>query len=457
MKESVMGKPHVLVIPFPTQGHVMPLMELSHSLIDCGFVVTFVNTDFNHRRIVESIRQNDCQDRRIRLVSIPDGMAPGDDRNDLAKLCDTMLSVMPCLLEELILKINHDSNDDDKITFVIADQSIGWALEVAEKMGIRRAAFWPAAGCLLALLFHIPKLIESGIISANGIPIENQMIKLSPEMPAMNTAHFVWLCIGDPATQLSIYNTILRNNKAVKHADYLLCNSFYELEPSVLTLVPNLKPLGPLLGSSRFAHLWPQDSTCLSWLDQQPPRSVIYIAFGSLTILDKRQFDELALGLELSGHRFLWVIRPDLTNGLATGYPDGFEARVADRGMMICWAPQKEVLAHPSVTCFLTHCGWNSTMEGLSMGVPFLCWPYFADQFLNKSYICDIWKVGLGFNPDENGIISKEEINKKVKQIVGDEEIRVRALKLKETAMNSVSEGGSSLKNFEDFVEAMKC
>ncbi|KAF8378799.1 hypothetical protein HHK36_030148 [Tetracentron sinense] len=428
----------------------MPLMELSHSLIDRGFVVTFVNTDFNHKRVVEAIPQNGSPEGRIRLVSIPDGLAPGDDRNDIGKLCDVMLSVMPGLLEELILKINYESNDDDKISFVIADQGIGWALEVAKRTGIPRAAFCPAAGGFLALQFHIPKLIESGIINTNDH-------QLSPDMPAMNTAHFPWLHFRDPAAQLSIYNTILRNNKAVKHADYLLCNSFYELEPSVFTLVPNLKPVGPLLASSRFAHLWPEDSTCLSWLDQQPSQSVIYIAFGSLTILDKNQFDELALGLQLSGERFLWVIRPDLINGLATAYPDGFEARVADRGRMICWAPQKEVLAHPSVACFLTHCGWNSTMEGLSMGVPFLCWPYFADQLLNKSYICDIWKVGLGFDPDENGIISKEEINKKVKQLVGDEGIRARALKLKETAMNSVSEGGSSLKNFEDFVEAMKC
>ncbi|KAK1352353.1 hypothetical protein POM88_053292 [Heracleum sosnowskyi] len=74
---------------------------------------------------------------------------------------------------------------------------------------------------------------------------------------------------------------------------------------------------------------------------------------------------------------------------------------------MVSWTPQVKVLRHPSIACFLSHCGWNSTSEGVSNGVPFLCWPYFADQFLNQTYICDVWKVGLRCDKDETGIVSK--------------------------------------------------
>ncbi|KAK9107262.1 hypothetical protein Syun_023273 [Stephania yunnanensis] len=98
--------------------------------------------------------------------------------------------------------------------------------------------------------------------------------------------------------------------------------------------------------------------------------------------------------------------------------------RVASRGQIVGWAPQRDVLAHPSVSCFLSHYGWNSTIEGLSMGIPFLCWPYFADQFLNESYICVVSKVGLKLKATENGLISRYEIKTKVAMLLGDEQIK---------------------------------
>ena len=95
-------------------------------------------------------------------------------------------------------------------------------------------------------------------------------------------------------------------------------------------------------------------------------------------------------------------------------------------------------------------------MDGIGMGVPFLCWPYVVDQFHNQSYICDKWKVGLGLNPDENGFISRHEIKKKIEMLVSDDVIKANAEKLKEMTRKSVSEGGSSYKNFQTFVEVMK-
>lgn len=242
---------------------------------------------------------------------------------------------------------------------------------------------------------------------------------------------------------------------------WLLSNSVYELDSSACEFIPNILSIGPLLASHHLGHyagnFWPEDSTCIGWLDKQPAGSVIYVAFGSLAIFNQRQFNELALGLELVGRPFLWVVRSDFTDGSVAEYPDGFIERVADHGKIVSWAPQEEVLAHPSVACFFSHCGWNSTMDSISMGVPFLCWPYFADQFHNQSYICDKWKVGLGLNADENGFISRHEIKKKkIEMLVSDDGIKANAEKLKEMARKSVSEGGSSYKNFKTFIEAMK-
>ncbi|XWS60464.1 hypothetical protein CRYUN_Cryun07bG0038600 [Craigia yunnanensis] len=178
---------------------------------------------------------------------------------------------------------------------------------------------------------------------------------------------------------------------------------------------------GPLLAnnhSGSFAgSFWPEDSTCLSWLDKQTASSVIYVAFGSIAILNTQQLDELALGLKLSGHPYIWVVRSNFTKSSSTKFPEGFAKRVADRGKIVEWTPQEKVLAHPSVAYFLSHCGWNSTMEGLSMGVPFLCWPYFADQFHNRNYICEVWNIGLPLIRDENGIITRHEISAKIKTL----------------------------------------
>ncbi|KAI3976743.1 hypothetical protein MKX01_008601 [Papaver californicum] len=205
--------------------------------------------------------------------------------------------------------------------------------------------------------------------------------------------------------------------------------------------IPQLIETGILDSDGNFLA---EDSTCLSWLDQQPTRSVIYLAFGSTTILNKNQFHELALGLELAGQPFLWVVRPSLINEQIDAYPDGFQARVANRSRIVGWAPQQKVLAHPSIACFVTHCGWNSTTEGVAMGVPFLCWAYFCDQFLNQSYICDVWKVGLQLNKNDG------------QALLVDEMIRARALEFKEISKRSVSEGGSSMINLNDFIESVK-
>ena len=120
------------------------------------------------------------------------------------------------------------------------------------------------------------------------------------------------------------------------------------------------------------------------------------------------------------------------------------------------WAPQKKILNHPALACFISHCGWNSTVEGVCGGIPFLCWPFAKDQLVNKSYVCDVWKIGLGLDKDENGIISKGEIRKKVDQLLLDEDIKERSLKMKELTMNNIGKFGQSSKNLEKFINWAK-
>ncbi|KAL6622972.1 hypothetical protein ACP70R_032851 [Stipagrostis hirtigluma subsp. patula] len=167
------------------------------------------------------------------------------------------------------------------------------------------------------------------------------------------------------------------------------------------------------------------------------------------------QVEELALGLEASGRPFLWVVRP----GLAGKIPASFKDLVArhGRGKVVEWAPQERVLAHPAVGCFLTHCGWNSTLESVRNGLPLLCWPYFTDQFANQTYICDVWRVGLRVKSAESeGMVTKERIMERLDSVLGDRGIKERVERLKELAEKSMSQGGRSFKNLNIFIQSIR-
>ncbi|PPR91622.1 hypothetical protein GOBAR_AA29060 [Gossypium barbadense] len=407
-----MGKPYVLVIPYPTQGHVIPLVELSQNLAKQGIKISFVNTVFNHKRVLDAFGEKVDENGLLHLLSVPDGLEDGKDRNQLGKLTERLCQVMPTQLKELIHKVN--GSDDDKISCVLADINIGLALDVAAELGIPTVGLWPGAVFQLAMLLSIPKFIDDGLIDEIGTPLmKHKMFQLSPKTPSIHPMNLVWLNIDDsPSTQKIMFDFILRNIKVVETTDW--------------------------------------------WLDQQSPGSVIYVAFGSFTVFDQIQFQELALGLEITERPFIWVVREDITKGKHHNYPKGFNERVGNRCRIVSWAPQAAVLGHSSIACFISHCGWNSTMEGVSNGVPFLCWPYFADQFLNESYISDIWKIGLKLQKDEGGIIRKEEIKSKVEQLVGDENFKTRAVELKQMVEKSVCDGGSSDKVFKNFVQWLK-
>ncbi|KAG2710990.1 hypothetical protein I3760_04G056600 [Carya illinoinensis] len=453
-----MSNEHVLVLPYPAQGHVNPLMNFSREIAKHGSKITFVSTEFCHMQMISAMApgKDSLLGSEIKLVSISDGLCPEDDKNDFGKLAVSILATMPTRLEELIRCINA-SDENGKISCIIADLNMGWAMEVANKMGIRGAILWPASAACIALITRIPNLIDDGFIDSNGTPMQRRAIQLHSGIPAVYPQNLPWNCSPDQATQKCIFNYVSRYAEDLKLADWWLCNTVYELEPAAFSLVPKLLPVGPIMASDQTRNVGgqflPEDTSCLNWLDQQPPCSVIYVAFGSFTILDPVQFQELAFGLELTNRPFLLVVRPGSSNILHDANLNEFEGT---GGKIVRWAPQPKVLSHPAIACFISHCGWNSTLDGITGGVPFLCWPYFADQVLDMNYICDVWKVGLELKPDQDGRILRGEFRKKVEELLSDGSIRARSLELKEMVRSVMEEGGNSYRNFNNFINWLK-
>jgi UDP:flavonoid glycosyltransferase YjiC (YdhE family) len=205
---------------------------------------------------------------------------------------------------------------------------------------------------------------------------------------------------------------------------------------------------------------------CIRWLDTQPDKSVVFLSFGSLGTFSAKQLTEIAVGLEKSGERFLWVVRsprgPDFMYGdslpepdLVALLPEGFLERTKGRGLVVKnWAPQVEVLRHRATGAFVTHCGWNSTLEGITAGLPLLCWPLYAEQRVNKVHIVEEMKLGVEMRGYNEEVVKAEEVEEKVRWIMtseGGKALRERVAAAKDGAAEALKEGGSSHFAFVQF------
>lgn len=270
----------------------------------------------------------------------------------------------------------------------------------------------------------------------------------------------------DPNDIMVNYNILQTKNAS--RAKAVLINTFDDLEKDVLDALREkfgiVSTIGPLqllensiqnpevkaIGSS----LWKQDDACISWLDEKAPNSVFYVNFGSITVLSAKQLLEFAWGLANSNQNFLWIIRPDLVSGDSAVLPEEYSKEVEGRAMMVGWCNQEQVLAHPAVGGFLTHSGWNSTIEGISEGVPMICWPFFAEQQTNCRYACTDWAMGLEIEGD----VTREKVAELVKIMMEGEkgkELRKNALEWKDKAQAAAKPGGSSYHNLEFLINEL--
>ncbi|KAM3205058.1 hypothetical protein P3L10_028468 [Capsicum annuum] len=207
----------------------------------------------------------------------------------------------------------------------------------------------------------------------------------------------------------------------------------------------------------------------LKWLDSWEQDTVLFVYLGSLSRLSTSQMIELGLGLESSKRPFIWVVRhmsDEFKKWLAE---ENFEERIKRQGLLIHgWAPQVLILSHPSIGAFLTHCGWNSNLEGISAGVAMITWPLFAEQFCNERLIVNVLKTGLKAGMENPVLFGEEEklgaqvskdlhVKMVIEEVMGEEmeaeKRRKRAKELGEKARMAVEEGGSSHLNLTQLIQ----
>nr|GMD90883.1 UDP-glycosyltransferase 74E2-like [Ipomoea batatas] len=344
-----------------------------------------------------------------------------------------------------------------KAKVLVHDSIMSWLLEVGRAGGLRVASFFTQPAAVCAIYHHMLR----GTIKQHTA--SDSTLRL-PSLPAImefaDLPSFSYF--GDISEEVTEFTINQAFN--MPKADCFLINTFDSLEEQVVKWMAEkwaVKTIGPLVpkidktlkgGKRDRIDLFELDSeSYLKWLDIREPKSVVYVSFGSVVVMSEEQMEEIAWGLAQSNKYFIWVVRESELVKL----PKDLNFKIIEKGIIVKWCPQVEVLSHEAVACFMTHCGWNSTLEALGLGVPMVAMPNIADQPTNAKLIEDVWKVGIRVKVNEKGTITRQEIQMCIKQVMEGEkanEFRRNVIKWKGLTEEATSEGGSSDANIKDFI-----
>ncbi|GAA0171420.1 transferase [Lithospermum erythrorhizon] len=459
---------HVFMISFPAQGHVNPLLRLANYLASQGLLITFCTTESFGKKMrkANNILSHETQPSPVGLGSIRFEFFDDElDENDKTPLDYNWyvphLELIGKQKLPMILK-NQEEQGFPFVCCLVNNSFIPWASDVAESLDIPSAVFWvQSCACFSAYFHYYNSLVP---FPTKAKPNLDVMIPFMPPLKYDEVPSFL-----HPFCRLGILGeAILGQFKNLSKSFCILMDTVQEYEAELVDYMSkfsNIKSIGPLFKASdssagiRADSLKPDDS-CIEFLDSKPQSSVVYVSFGTHVYLKQEQIDEIAHGLLSSELLFLWVMKPP-KNGLEPHVlPEGFLDKVGDKGKIVKWSNQEEVLAHPSIACFVTHCGWNSTMEALANGVPLLLFPQWGDQVTNAKYLVDVFKVGVLVcrGEAEHTIITRDEIEKclfEATKGLKASEMRDNALKWKNMAEEAVAEGGSSGRNILAFIDEL--
>ncbi|KAF7030552.1 hypothetical protein CFC21_042072 [Triticum aestivum] len=462
----------VVLYTWMVRGHLHPMTQLANHLAGHGVPVT---------------------------VAVADVPSTGDSSQTIARLSASYPAVSFHLLPPATTRSEDaaDPNADPFITLIadiratnaallaflrslpsvkalITDFFCAYGLDAAAELGVPAYVFFTLCVSALATFLHIPVMRSAVSFGEMG-----RSLLHFPGVHPIPASDLPEVLLDRDNRQ---YSTTLGLFKQLPRAKGILSNTFEWLEPRAVKAIkegiprpdeslPKLFCVGPLVGEERGSNA---NHECLVWLDKQQAGSVVFVCFGSASSVPAEQLNEIAVGLEKSGHAFLWAVRapvsPDADStkrfegrdeaAVDALLPDGFLDRTRGRGMVLSsWAPQVEVLRHPATGAFVTHCGWNSTLEAVMAGVPMLCWPMYAEQRMNKVFVVEEMKLGVAMDGYDEAMVKAEEVEAKVRLIMESEqgdEIRHRMTKAREIAANALEIGGSSAAAIIDLLDNLK-
>ncbi|ONI19517.1 hypothetical protein PRUPE_3G282700 [Prunus persica] len=468
--QHVEDEGHVVLFPFMSKGHTIPLLHLSRLFLSRRLRVTIFTTPANRPFINQSLA-----DTSASVISLPFPQSISPEIPSGVESTDNLPSIN--LFFPFALTTGHMQPDFERalqtlprVSFMVSDAFLWWTLDSADKLGFPRFVFYGFGNYAM----DVSKVVAENRL-LHGPESDDELITVT---------RFPWIKITrkdffheaftkddhDQPSQASEFH--MKAAVATNRSFGMIVNSFYELEP-VFTdywnseCEPKAWCVGPLCQVAQDEpHDDHQDKPIwIEWLDEKLEKGswVLYVAFGTQAELSAEQLQEISKGLENSNINFLWVIRSKGSEETAAWDINGFEERVKGRGMVVKeWVDQRRILMHESVKGFVSHCGWNSVLEGICAGVPILAWPMMAEQPLNARMVVEEIKVGLRVETCDGsvkGFVKSEGLEKMVKELMEGEkgeEVRKKVKEFADLASKAVKEGGSSWLTLQSLTDEMR-
>ncbi|XP_038715477.1 scopoletin glucosyltransferase-like [Tripterygium wilfordii] len=468
---------HIFFFPYMAHGHMIPTLYLAKLFTSRGVKASIVTTPLNVPYISKAIANTEIGIRTIKFPAVEAGLPEGCENADSLTTQGSdgrgmvqKFMKATTMLQEPLEQLLEEARPD----CIVSDMFFPWSTDAAAKFGIPRLVFH-GTGFLSLCVIECLRLYESyKNVSSDtepfvltGLPGGLKLIKNQlPDFMRDNVE-----------TEFSRMMNFVQESELKSYG--VVVNSFYELESAYADYYRNelgrkAWHVGPVLlcnrNSEHEAHRGKEaaidELECLKWLYSKKPDSVIYICFGSKTNFKASQLKEIAIGLEASGQQFIWVVRRGREEEETEAWlPEGFEKRIEGKGLIIRgWAPQVLILNHESVGGFVTHCGWNSILEGISAGVPMVTWPVSAEQFYNEKLVTEVLKIGVAVGAKKwlilyGDFVNNDAVEKAVSRLmVGEEaeEMRSRAKALGEKAHKAVEVGGSSYNDLNALIDELR-
>ncbi|CAH1440201.1 unnamed protein product [Lactuca virosa] len=449
----------IVLYPSPGMGHLISMVELGKLIHrhhpSFSIIVLTLIPSFNTGTTASYVRNISATFPAITFHHVPDIPLDPQLYSSMEAITIELSRLSTPNIKNALQSISLSSH----ITAFIIDFFCTHAMSVATNFNIPVYYFSTSSACCLQLLLNFPTLHGTTTRSFKDM---NKLIHL-PGIPPIPSSEMPDPLLDRTST---VYSYFLELSEHIHRSNGIIVNTFESLEPKAINVMTNssyatdmhappVYGIGPLVaGDADGSH------ACLNWLDSQPSHSVVYLCFGSLGLFSSDQLKEIAIGLEMSGHRFLWVVRSPPSNNTEDRFlplpepdlnlllPEGFLDRTKDRGFVVKnWVSQVAVLSHESVGGFVTHCGWNSVLEAVCAGVPMVAWPLYAEQRFNKVVLVEEMKLALPMDESDGGRVAATEVEKRVKQLMESEEgkaVRSMAMKRKEDAEKAMSDDGSS-------------
>ncbi|XP_047318555.1 UDP-glucose iridoid glucosyltransferase-like [Impatiens glandulifera] len=456
-------KLRIVLVPWVFQGHINPMFLLASILHEKGFSITLAHAEFTPI--------DPTSHPHFSFIPLPDGFSGPDVGISFGSFLN-FHSAINTKIESLLLdRLGREIDDEsgaEKIACIIYDTIFCNVESAAHRLGIPSVSLHTSSATCLRVHLNLPDL-QSYIPIPDGFGDE-----IAPGLDPLRFKDLDILLAPHVQEMLPF----VAKTSNVTTAAAVILNTGSCLEQASLEeikkkcggggAIPVFAP-GPLFklapSASASSSLLEENTDCLKWLDRQAPDSVIYISMGSLVRIETDEFKELAHALADSEQPFLWVVRPDLLQGEAgttaaviERLPEKVKRVILEeeRGMVVEWAPQKEVLAHKAVGGFLSHCGWSSTVESMGEGVPMICRPGFGDQWVNARYVSAVWGAGLELGGGNRKALERGEIEAAIKKVMSGklgEEMRKKAGDMKSKIESSIVKGGSSYNDLDSFVQ----